>query len=235
MTVPLTQEEAVAKFSNFINERPGLDFADYGRDNLSGYYADRYRIAKQLTDARNALDQFQAYDYDPELMENAMSAWSGRLSFNDDAELHYTAGQYHPTEYRGAAAACLESYNASARRKKYAALTFSEWLGKRMMDNSQTGLRFNIRGIMEFMHKKGHYYFDESNRNFFNAKYEDKIYELAGHEYLFIDSIKHRDEPREYRVMKLTDSGDIDAVAGGLTRAEALHLAREMQQNAPVE
>lgn len=65
--------------------------------------------------ADKALDTFASPyrgEYSPALLANALRcAFSGRLKFNNEGQLEYTAGQTFAGEYRDAAASVLEYYN----------------------------------------------------------------------------------------------------------------------------
>mgnify|MGYP000308290768 FL=1 len=98
---------------NFINSRPGLEFANYG--DVTSYRADQRSIARAKRDALTLLSAVtwrEGIDADA-LMRAARSAFSGRLSITEREDgrvaLEYCAGQYYPTEYRNAACAVLAS------------------------------------------------------------------------------------------------------------------------------
>lgn len=108
MSIPNDKWEVVNKFSDWINQRPGIDSRNYGSYNsLKQEYR---RIAKQKRDASAALNLFCSLPYDVSLMTNAMRYFSGRLSFDDIGDLQYCTGQYWPTEYRLVADVVLSGY-----------------------------------------------------------------------------------------------------------------------------
>ncbi len=98
---------------NFINSRPGLEFANYG--DVTSYRAEQRSIARAKRDALTLLSAVtwrEGIDAEA-LMRAARSAFSGRLSITEREDgriaLEYCAGQYYPTEYRNAACAVLAS------------------------------------------------------------------------------------------------------------------------------
>lgn len=98
---------------NFINSRPGLEFANYG--DVTSYRAEQRSIARAKRDALTLLSAVtwrEGIDADA-LMRAARAAFSGRLSIMESEDgriaLEYCAGQYYPTEYRNAACAVLAS------------------------------------------------------------------------------------------------------------------------------
>lgn len=118
-----TKDAIIALLTDFINQRPGLDPADYGlapysrpherADALRAYNSDVRRITKQLHDARRLIDYVAARDgITADDLLDSFRAFSGRLSLIETAnghELDYYTGQYYPTEYRAAVCAVLAS------------------------------------------------------------------------------------------------------------------------------
>jgi len=88
----------------FVSQRPGLDFANYG--DVSDYRGDSRRITQQLNDARALIRFCELYSVD--ITERNFSAFSGRLSL-ENGKLYYCTGQYWPTEYRASVCAVLAS------------------------------------------------------------------------------------------------------------------------------
>lgn len=85
----------------FVNQRPGLDFANYG--DLSSYRAESREITNDKHDffellalAQRRIDNF------PTELEKELTRTSGRLTL-EDGRLQYITGQYFCTEYRPAA------------------------------------------------------------------------------------------------------------------------------------
>jgi len=88
----------------WINQRPGLEFGNYGE--LQAYRSEQRRIAKQKQQALILLDAVEYSDADAEMLKRSFRAFSGRLAW-DGKKLDYCTGQYWPTEYRAAACAVL--------------------------------------------------------------------------------------------------------------------------------
>jgi hypothetical protein len=93
---------------SFVNQRPGLDFADYG--DVSAYRkesreitADKHDFFELLSLAQRRIDNF------PAKLETYLTNTDGRLTL-EDGRLQYCAGQYFPTEYRPAANGVLKSF-----------------------------------------------------------------------------------------------------------------------------
>jgi hypothetical protein len=115
----ITFNELFLLFSDFIERRPNLDYVNYG--DIKSYRAEQRNITAQLHRARKALINFARLvalnngKLNPEYLQRAFSAFSGRLSLAKDKNgkfyLDYCVGQYRPTEYRLASAVVLEAYN----------------------------------------------------------------------------------------------------------------------------
>ena len=108
----LTKQQITAALYRWINQRPGLDFANYG--DVRPYRAELRQIAKDKRDAMQLLRVVELRDsITAEMILDACKhAYSGRLSIYErdgKAEIDYCTGQYWPTEYRKAAAAVLSS------------------------------------------------------------------------------------------------------------------------------
>ena len=96
-------QTTAAKLVQFVNQRPGLEFAEYGDVKL-------YRSEmREITNDRS--DFFELYalasrrlgnEFEAKLTE-ALKTGSGRLTLKENGELKYCTGQYFPTEYRPAA------------------------------------------------------------------------------------------------------------------------------------
>ena len=82
----------------FARSRPGFDLRNYG--SVSSYRSDVRRAGRQLSDAERLIWFCEMYDIEPDY-----SAYSGRLTPSGDG-FDYCTGQYYPTEYRAAVAAC---------------------------------------------------------------------------------------------------------------------------------
>jgi len=108
------REKILALLSAHIEQRPGLEFANYG--NVASYRAEQRAIGQDLAHARillSAVRWRESIDA-TQLREAFSSSFSGRLSITDGPQpgqlrLDYCTGQYFPTEYRRAACAVLAS------------------------------------------------------------------------------------------------------------------------------
>lgn len=101
MTTHTKRDEMLASLQGFIRQRPGFDPNDYG--DAASYRADVRRAGRDLRDAEELL-RAVAIRASCQIPENK----SGRLCWIGNG-WEYTAGQYLPTEYRGAACALLAS------------------------------------------------------------------------------------------------------------------------------
>lgn len=102
MTTATTTTEKLIKF---VNQRPGLDFANYGEVKL--YRSESREITRDRADFYELLGL--ASRRIPNLEEELtklLSTTSGRLEMKD-GQLTYCTGQYFPTEYRPAACRVL--------------------------------------------------------------------------------------------------------------------------------
>ena len=106
-----TKEQAIDLLRAWINQRPGLDFANYGE--RKSYFAEVRRITGQLHDARILLAAVETSGITASQIMEGTRAYSGRLQIKEkegDAwGIEYCTGQYWPTEYRAAACAVLAS------------------------------------------------------------------------------------------------------------------------------
>lgn len=92
----------IEKLTRFVNQRPGLDFSNYG--DVSSYRSEMAEITRDRTDYFELLSlAFSRIDNLNEVAENYLKNSSGRLTLNDNGNLEYCTGQYFPTEYRPAA------------------------------------------------------------------------------------------------------------------------------------
>ena len=108
----LTKQQILVTMSNWIKQRPGLEFGNYGA--LAPYRAELRQIARDRRDAERLLAAVAIREYitAEDLVAAFPRAYSGRLSLVETtkgAQLDYCTGQYWPTEYRKAAAAVLAS------------------------------------------------------------------------------------------------------------------------------
>ncbi len=95
-------QTTIEKLIKFINQRPGLDFSNYG--DISAYRAESREITKDRADF---FELFTLASRRVENLEEKLTEYltntSGRLLLNKDGEIEYCTGQYFPTEYRPAA------------------------------------------------------------------------------------------------------------------------------------
>lgn len=92
--------------TKFANQRPGLDFCNYG--DVRAYRQESREITKDLNDFHELLRyaRLRVTDLDSKI-ENYLKNTSGRLRIDDSGRLEYITGQYFPTEYRPASARVL--------------------------------------------------------------------------------------------------------------------------------
>jgi hypothetical protein len=97
----------VENLVKFVNQRPGLDFANYG--NISSYRqesreitADKHDFFELLALAQRRIANFS------QVLEKELINTSGRLTL-ENGKLQYITGQYFCTEYRPAANRVLVS------------------------------------------------------------------------------------------------------------------------------
>jgi hypothetical protein len=107
----LTKEHILTALRSFINQRPGLEFANYGE--ISAYRSELRQITKDRRDALELLNAVALREpiTAADLLAAFPRAYSGRLSITEAADgravLDYCTGQYWPTEYRKAVCAVL--------------------------------------------------------------------------------------------------------------------------------
>lgn len=100
----MTKPELISLLHQFNNQRPGFEFANYGDRRL--YNADARPVGKQRLQNIELL----AFIARSESITAEAIAFElrGRLELTEKA-LHYTTGQYFPTEYRRALQSALVS------------------------------------------------------------------------------------------------------------------------------
>ena len=90
----------------FVNQRPGLCFANYGDIRL--YRSEMQEITRDRNDFFELLSlassRIEGLD---EKLKQYLTNTSGRLALDKDGTLQYCTGQYFPTEYRPAACRVL--------------------------------------------------------------------------------------------------------------------------------
>lgn len=100
-----TKETLLNALAEFIGQRPGMEFVNYG--NAKDYRAESRRVTKQAHDAvalLGAVARSSCVGPDDILRH----ATGGRLEWTGKG-FSYTAGQYFATEYRWAAGSLLAS------------------------------------------------------------------------------------------------------------------------------
>jgi len=94
-------KSTIEKIRLFANQKPGLDFMDYGE--RKAYLSEMREITKDLHDFRElmsvAVGRVENLD---SKITNYLQNNSGRLTLNESGNLEYCSGQYFPTEYRPA-------------------------------------------------------------------------------------------------------------------------------------
>ena len=96
------------KLIKFVNQRPNLDFNDYG--DISAYRSESREITNDRKDFYEMLSLANIFVDDIETKLTAyLQANSGRLQINKEGNLEYCTGQYFPTEYRPAATNAIKS------------------------------------------------------------------------------------------------------------------------------
>ena len=113
-----TQTTTIQKLIKWVNQRPGLDFANYG--DVTSYRAE----SREITADRNDFFELLAFAQIavPELeqkLTDKLKNDSGRLTIDSEGRLNYCTGQYFPTEYRPAASRILSSIIWNELRKEY--------------------------------------------------------------------------------------------------------------------
>lgn len=109
----ISEREAIlTALADWINQRPGLEFGNYG--DRTSYRAELRSIGQDRQDAMALLAAVGRHEsITAEMLKQAFkSAYSGRLSWVEVKpgkgwRLDYCMGQYWPTEYRRAACAVL--------------------------------------------------------------------------------------------------------------------------------
>ena len=99
--------ELLQSLRAFVNQRPGLDFGNYG--DSSSYRAEMRTITKSRADALAMINYIAWHDSitADEIIDASKRAFSGRLTINPDLTIDYCTGQYWPTEYRHSVACVM--------------------------------------------------------------------------------------------------------------------------------
>ena len=215
----------------FINQRPGLDPANYGCHPEQLQYSnqaqriearramrgDAETIRKDGARARKALREARQYaeaghGTEAMLVQSFKDAFSERLEW-DGSRLSYCTGQYYPTEYRAAAASVLERFCYLARPKF----------------NPADGEEFTtIEQIKRASYNVGSHWFEPSSMRFFRSRILSEVFHGPGGVY-FVSSEKGPNGIRAYTIRKFNPK-DADISAFGpfneLSRERALRIAR---------
>jgi hypothetical protein len=103
------------KLVNFVNQRPGLDFANYG--DVTSYRSEMREITNDRNDFFEMLSMANIFVENLESkLTDYLSKDSGRLTIDENSNLSYCTGQYFPIEYRPAACRVLRSLIWNALR-----------------------------------------------------------------------------------------------------------------------
>jgi len=107
---PATKGTILAALRSWVNQRPGLDYCNYG--DRRSYRAELRGITRDKRDAQTLLTACELSDgVTADTLREGLRAYCGRLTWEEDGKgggrLSYCTGQYWPTEYRKAACACL--------------------------------------------------------------------------------------------------------------------------------
>ena len=96
----------IEKLNKFVNQRAGLDFANYGDMRL--YRQESREITRDRSDYYEllCLASARVSDLDEKLTAQ-LKRTGDRLSMSENGNLEYCTGQYFPTEYRPAACRLL--------------------------------------------------------------------------------------------------------------------------------
>jgi len=116
--VKQANETTLSKLVRFVNQRPGLDFCNYG--DIKMYRSE----SREITNDRNDFFELLAFaNIVAENLEQKITNYlrneSGRLTIDESGRLQYCTGQYFPTEYRPAANRVLRSIIWDELRKTY--------------------------------------------------------------------------------------------------------------------
>ena len=106
----LDKSTIIAALHKWINQRPGLEFGNYG--DASSYRAEMRSIGRDLQHARTMINYVAWHDSITAEMIMRAADNGGRLSLmadGDTVRIDYIVGQYWPTEYRRAVCALMSS------------------------------------------------------------------------------------------------------------------------------
>lgn len=110
---PIDRQKLADAMASFAHEKPGFDKANYYSE--SSYKSDYNVYKKSADENRRNLRNPRDYVYyylskmdDHQIHDAFRTAYSGRLSINEDMSLDYCAGQYWCTEYQQALEAVVD-------------------------------------------------------------------------------------------------------------------------------
>ena len=112
----MNTQSTLQKLVAFVNQRPGLDFCNYG--DVKAYRSESREITADRNDFFELLAFANLYSEDLNAdLTKYLTENSGRLTMDKDGNLNYCTGQYFPTEYRPAANRVLVSIIWNELRK----------------------------------------------------------------------------------------------------------------------
>lgn len=138
----------IEKLTKFVNQRPGLDFANYG--DVKSFRNESAEITRDRTDYFELLSL--AATKMPNLnsrLEAHLRETNGRLKLNENGELEYCTGQYFPTEYRPAANRVLVDLIWAYHRDLKKPIEFTEPLYKDAHEIRKAIRQFLSRRVMK--------------------------------------------------------------------------------------
>jgi len=100
----MTKQDILNSLKAFVDERPGLEFANYGDAALyrRDYREHCQKPKRDFETLSRAVAWRDSIDADA-MREGFRRAFGGRLDLHDSGDIEYTPGQYGATEYRRAA------------------------------------------------------------------------------------------------------------------------------------
>ena len=115
-----SREEFLESLSEFIAAPPGIKSADFGLSYGNDLVREeRRRVSNDKRLALNLLRKAKRSPYHQEAVSRTLSAFS-RIEFHKNPRggfvVHYSAGQYYPTEYRRYARSFLAEYLKISQR-----------------------------------------------------------------------------------------------------------------------
>lgn len=251
VTTPiLNVDEVLNALERWINQRPGLDWRNYGADEngRAAYRAEIRAIGKDKARAVAALDEARAIvsaeepDVRPALLADAFRAFSGRLTWNiytvngasescPGPDCDAKPGNRHSGICKGGnhliksgLSYTTGQYWPTEYRKAAASVLeayISGWRQHEAARKPQTFTYTTLADVRAANQSIGNHWFDQSTMRFFRTKLESGL--IAGK--WFITSEKASDdERRRFTVREAQPDGSIDTVGefqGFSTRADA--------------